>query len=101
MKMLIITAIQMFQEDILKMLKENNVNAFSSTALVGYGNKKSNSIDDNWFGGGNGSHQSMLFFALLPEHCVDDVFTAVEEFNSKQKTQSRIHLSVMNVERSN
>lgn len=101
MKMLVITAIQMFEEDILKMLRENNVHAFSSTELVGYGNKKASSLDDNWFGGSNGKYQSMLFFAFLPESGVDDIFNAVEAFNSLQKTQSRVHISLLNVEKSN
>lgn len=101
MKMLVITAIQMFEEDILKMLRENKVNAFSSTELVGYGNKKASNIDDNWFGSGNGKYQSMLFFAFLPESSVDGIFKAVEAFNDSQKTQSRVHISVLNVEKSN
>jgi hypothetical protein len=101
MKMIVITAIQMFEEDIVKMLKQNNVNAFSSTELVGYANKKSTTSADNWFGGGNGHKQSMLFFAFVPEESVDAVFHAVEEFNGKQKTESRIHLAVLHVEKSN
>lgn len=101
MKMIVITAIRMFEEDIVKMLKENNVNAFSSTELVGHANKKSSNTSDNWFGGGNGQRQSMLFFAFVPEQNIAAVFDAVEGFNQKQKTESRIHLAVLNVEQSN
>jgi len=101
MKMIIITAIQMFEEDIVKVLKENNVNAFSSTELVGHANKKSSNSSDNWFGGANGNRQSMLFFAFIPAQDVTSVFDAVEEFNEKQTTESRIHIAVLNVEKSN
>lgn len=101
MKMIVITAIRLFEVDIVKMLKENNVNAFSSTELVGHANKKSSNNSDNWFGGGNGHKESMLFFAFIPEQNVDTVFHAVEDFNEKQTTESRIHLAVLNVEKSN
>jgi hypothetical protein len=99
--MLIITAVQSYQEEIVKMLKESNIHAFSSTNVLGHVNHNDPNLEDNWFGGDLQNYQSILYFALLPKEQVESVFEAVEQINAKAESQSRIHLSVLGVEQTN
>tara|TARA_B100001109_G_scaffold254484_1_gene254287 strand:+ start:4077 stop:4382 length:306 start_codon:yes stop_codon:yes gene_type:complete len=101
MKMLVITAVQSYQEDIINVLKNSNIHAFSSTNVLGHVNKHDPNLDDNWFGGDVQNYQSILYFALLPETQLDQVFNEVEKINEKAQSQSKVHLSVMGVERTN
>lgn len=101
MKMLVITAVQSYQEEIVSVLKNSNIHAFSSTNVLGHVNHNDPNLDDNWFGGDVQNYQSILYFALLPKTQLDQVFEAVEKINEKAQSQSKIHLSVMGVERTN
>jgi nitrogen regulatory protein PII len=101
MKMLVITAVESYQEEIVKVLKESNIHAFSSTNVLGHVNQNDPNLEDNWFGGDVQNYQSILYFALLPKEQLDNVFEAVERINAKAQSKSKIHLSVMGVERTN
>lgn len=101
MKMLIITAVASYQDQIVTVLKNSKVSAFSSTNILGHVNREDPNLEDNWFGGDQQQHQSLLYFTLLPEDQIQGVFDAIEEINQNAESKSRIHLSVMDVERTN
>jgi hypothetical protein len=46
-------------------------------------------------------NESMLFYAFVPSENVEMVFNAINEFNGKQETLSKIHVSTVNIENSN
>lgn len=101
MKMLVITAVQSYQEMIVRILKESNIHAFSSTNVLGHVNHQDPNLEDNWFGGDVQNYQSILYFALLPTEQIEKVFEAVNKINEEAQSKSKIHLSVMGVERTN
>ena len=101
MKMLIITAVAAYQEEIVALLKKSKISPFSSTPILGHVNQEDPNLEDNWFGSEAQQNQSMLYFALLAEDQIKGVFEAVEEINQKAQSKSRIHLSVMGVEQTN
>ncbi|MEQ8908883.1 MAG: hypothetical protein RIC95_06810 [Vicingaceae bacterium] len=99
--MLVITAVQSYQEMIVRILKESNIHAFSSTNVLGHVNHQDPNLEDNWFGGDVQNYQSILYFALLPTEQIEKVFEAVNKINEEAQSKSKIHLSVMGVERTN
>ena len=101
MKLLIITAVAEFENEVKKILKKSNVKTFSYREVTGHKDASTDAIESNWFGTDMNENESILFYAFVPEENVDTVFASVDEFNRKQETQSHIHLAVVNIERSN
>ena len=101
MKLLIITSISEFEKEIKQMLVKANVKNFSYKEVIGYHNTSDEAIGDNWFATEMNENESMLFYAFVPSENVEMVFNAINEFNGKQETLSKIHVSTVNIENSN
>jgi hypothetical protein len=101
MKLLVITAIQEFSKDIKLMLKKSNINIYSYKDVRGFRDLSEESVESNWFAGEMDESQSIIFFAFVPKINVDAFFARADEFNAKQKTMSKVHVVVLNIEKSN
>lgn len=101
MKLLIITSISEFEKEIKQMLVKANVKNFSYKEVIGYHNTSDEAIGDNWFATEMNENESMLFYAFVPSENVEMVFNAINEFNAKQETLSKIHVATVNIENSN
>jgi nitrogen regulatory protein PII len=101
MKLLIITAISAFDKDIKQMLKQADVKTFTYKEVKGYKDISEEAIESNWFASEVNETESILFYAFVKIGNVDRVFDLVSDFNEKQKTLSKIHVAVLNIERSN
>lgn len=101
MKLLLITAVESYQEDVIKVLKENNIHSFTSTQVSGHANSNVSDLGDNWFGGNQPNQSSIMYYVFVSEEDLDPVFKAVEDINSSRQSRSKIHLSVMAIERNN
>lgn len=100
MQLLVITAIQEFSKDIKLMMKKSDIHIYSYKEIRGFRDLSEESVESNWFAGEMDEGQSIIFFAFVKEENVDVFFNQAEEFNSKQKTLSKIHVAVLNIERS-
>ena len=101
MKLLVITAIEEFSKEIKSMLKKSNINIYSYKNVNGFRDLSEESLESNWFASEMDESQSIIFFAFVKKIYVDDFFTRADEFNAKQKTLSKIHVVVLNIEKSN
>lgn len=101
MKLLIITAIIAFDKDIKLILKQADVKTFTYKEVKGYKDISEEAIESNWFASEINETESILFYAFVKIGNVDKVFDLVSDFNEKQKTLSKIHVAVLNIERSN
>ncbi|UMQ41704.1 hypothetical protein MKS83_20245 [Chryseobacterium sp. Y16C] len=99
MKLLLITAIEEFETDVINILKHSGVKAFSYQSVKGFKNNKNEM--SNWFGKDDIAVNSLLFTVFSDCNCVDDIYKSVNEFNQKQKTVSRIHIVTINLENEN
>ncbi|MDV3462901.1 hypothetical protein [Elizabethkingia miricola] len=99
MKLLLITAIEEFETDVINILKHSGVKAFSYQSVKGFKNNKNEM--SNWFGKDDIAVNSLLFTVFSDCNCVDDIYKNVNEFNQKQKTVSRIHIATINLENEN
>lgn len=96
-----ITAIEAFEKDIKFLLKKSAITHFSYTDVKGYRDLTQESVSDNWFASEMNDSQSLIFYAFVPKENSDQLFNAVAEFNNKQKTLSKVHVIVLNIEKSN
>lgn len=101
MKLLIITASMEFDKNIKEILKKSDVKTFSYKRVKGYRDVTEESISNNWFATEMNENESTLFYAFIKKENVDHVFEQISQFNAKQKTISKIHVAVLNVEKSN
>jgi nitrogen regulatory protein PII len=101
MKLAIITAIKEFEKDIKHQLKEAEVKTYSFREVTGYRDSTEDSIESNWFSSEMNQTESILFYAFVKKENVEKLFQLIEDFNNHQKTLSKIHLAVINIEKSN
>ena len=101
MKLLVITAIKEFENDIKLMLKAAAVKSFSYKEVKGYNDNSDHALEDNWFASETHFYESVLFYAFIPKENVDTLFTLVAELNKKQDSNSQIHLASLNIDKSN
>ncbi|WP_395048533.1 hypothetical protein [Flavobacterium sp.] len=101
MKLLLITAVKEFENDIKLILKKSKVKSFSYKDVKGFKDNSEDAIETNWFATNMQENESVLFYAFVEKENVDKVFDFVAEFNEKQKTASHIHLAMLNIEKSN
>lgn len=101
MKLLLITAVTEFENEVKQILKKAQVKTFSYRDVSCYRNTSEDAIESNWFGTEMNESESILFYAFIPKENVDLVFDLITEFNSQQETLSHIHSAVINIEKSN
>lgn len=100
MKLLIITAVIAFEKDIKQMLKQANVKTFTYKEVKGFNDISEEAIESNWFSAELNETESILFYAFIKKDNVVKLFDLVTEFNEKQETLSKIHVAVLNIEKS-
>lgn len=101
MKLLILTAVAEFDKIVKQILKQADVKTFTYKEVKGYKDLSWEAIESNWFAGEISETESTLFYVFIKKEKVDTVFDLVEEFNKKQETVSKIHVAVLNIEKSN
>lgn len=100
MKLLIITAVIAFEKDIKQMLKQANVKTFTYKEVKGFNDISEEAIESNWFSAELNETESILFYVFVKKDNVDKLFDLIAEFNEKQETLSKIHVAVLNIEKS-
>lgn len=101
MKLLTITAISSFENEIKSALKRAKVSAFSYTSVTGYKDLSDQEIDDNWFTSSMGEHASVLFYAFVQEEVVDQVISIIDHFNEREQSESHIHVAAIDILKQN
>ena len=99
MKLLLITAIEEFEKDVINILKNSKVRSFTYQSVKSFKNDK-NEIK-NWFGKDDIAVDSLLFTVFSEYNCVDSIYKNINEFNSKQETLSQIHIVTIDSEDEN
>jgi len=101
MKLIIITAIKAYESDIKIILKKVKIGSYTYKEVTGFKDDCAEPISSNWFGTEMNEQESILFFAFVPETSVDATIEAIHQFNQSQKTLSKVHVVVLNIEQSN
>ncbi|MDD5149917.1 MAG: hypothetical protein PHC28_05470 [Flavobacterium sp.] len=99
MKLLLITAVKEFENDIKKILKKSKVKSFSYKDVKGFKDNSEDAMEGNWFATNMQETESILFYAFVQKEKVDSLFELVGLFNKEQVSKSNIHIAVLNIER--
>ena len=99
-KLLIVNVVSFYEEQVLKLFKEANIESFSGSQIKGYKDAPSLVANSSWFPSQKGGANSILFFSFTSNDRIDLFFNLVEKFNENLKTNNPIHAIVAPIERS-
>lgn len=99
MKLVIVTAVEEFQKDILKLFKKAHIENFSSSDIDGYKNGSSVLLASNWFSGEKSGNESSLFFSFTEEENINALFDLIKEFNYNLETNNPVKAVVVPIEK--
>lgn len=99
MKLVIVTAVEEFQKDVLKLFKNANIENFSKSDIDGYKNTSPLLVASNWFSGEKGGNESIMYFSFTEEKRIDDLFNLIKEFNNNLETNNPLRGIVLPIER--
>ncbi len=94
-----VTAVEEFQKEVLKLFKRANIENFSSSDIDGYKNGASILMASNWFSGIKGGNESTLFFSFTDDEHIDNLFKLIEEFNTNLETNNPLKAVVVPIEK--
>ena len=100
MKLVIVTVVEQFEEDILRLFKNSKIESFSESQIDGYKNPASVFIASNWFPSEKGGVKSSMFFSFTEAEKIDTLFELIEEFNKNLETNNPIRAIVVPIEKS-
>ena len=99
-KLLIVTVVSYYEEQVLKLFKEVNIESFSGSRIKGYRDVPTIVANSSWFPSQKGGANSIMFFTFADEDKIDLFFSLAEKFNKDLKTNNPIHAIVAPIERS-
>ena len=99
MKLLIVTVVEQFEKEILRLFKKAKIESFSGSDIDGYKNPATMVRTSSWFPSEKGGVESSLFFSFTKEENIDMLFGLIEEFNASMETNNPIKAVVVPLER--
>lgn len=99
MKLVMVTSVEAFQKDVLKLFNSANIESFSSSEIDGYKNSGNSLTVSNWFSSVKGSNESSMFFSFTEDHKINKLFDLIEEFNSHLETNNPLKAVVIPIEK--
>jgi len=99
MKLLIVTVVEQFEKEILRLFKKANIESFSESHIDGYKNPTSMVRTASWFPSEKGGVESSLFFSFTEEENIEILFSLIREFNKNLETNNPIKAVVVPIEK--
>lgn len=98
MKLVIVTVVDTYKEDIIKLFREAKIDNFSESDIEGFKTSGSEQVLSNWFVSERGGTDSELFFSFTEAHKVDVLFKSIKAFNNTLETNNPIRAVVVPIE---
>lgn len=99
MKLVIVTVVEEFHKEVIKLFKNAGIESFSESDIDGYKNGSSLLMASNWFSGPKGGNESNMFFSFTEEEKIDALFNLIKEFNNNLETNNPIKAIVVPIEK--
>lgn len=99
MKLVIVTAIEEFQGQVLNLFKRAEIENLSTSDIDGYKNKPSVFEASSWFPSIKGGNESRMFLSFTEEEQIDRLFHLIADFNSKKNISNPIRAIVLPIEK--
>ncbi len=100
MKLLIVTVVEEFEKEILRLFKKAGIESFSGSDIDGYKNPTSMVRTASWFPSEKGGVESSLFFSFTEDENIETLFELIKTFNQSLETNNPIKAVVVPIEKS-
>jgi hypothetical protein len=100
MKLVMVTAVEEFQNDVLKLFKRANIESFSGSEIEGYKSQSDLLATSTWFPSIRGASESVMFFSFTEDENINSLFELISVFNQKVETNNPIRAVVIPIEQS-
>lgn len=98
MKLLVVTVVEHFEEEVLRLFKEAKIESFSESPIDGYKNKAPLLMTSSWFPSEKGGVKSSMFFSFTEEDKIKVILGMIKEFNKDLETNNPIKAVVVPIE---
>ncbi len=92
MKLVLITAVASFKNEIQQLLKQSGVKTYSYRDVIGFKDSSDDALATNWFGSEMHENESIAFYAFVPSENLETLYESVLNFNQKLATTSKVHV---------
>lgn len=99
-KLVIVTAVEEFRSDVLRLFNKAGIESFSGSEIDGYKTAPPVLMTSSWFPSERGGNESHLYFSFTDEPHIDTLFTLIEAFNQTLETNNPVKAIVVPIERS-
>ncbi|MBD0822464.1 MULTISPECIES: hypothetical protein [Aestuariibaculum] len=99
MKLVIVTAVEEYHNEIIKLFRKAQIENFSESDIDGYKTSNPLIVASNWFAGESRGNESNMFFSFTEEDRIDDLFKLIKEFNTHLETNNPVKAIVLPIER--
>ena len=99
MKLVLVTVVEEYQNDVLKLFKKSEIKSFSTSEIDGYKNSTPLLRTASWFPSEKGGAESSLFFSFTEDEHIDVLFELIKEFNENLETNNPMKAVVVPIEK--
>ncbi|WP_420321481.1 hypothetical protein [Flagellimonas sp.] len=99
MKLLIVTAVEEFHDQVMQLFKKAKIERFSGSEIDGYKNPESLLMTNSWFPSETGGAESSMFFSFTEDDKIDTLFGLIKVFNTNIETNNPIKAIVVPIEK--
>jgi len=99
MKLVIVTSVEEYHDDILEIFKKSNIQNFSESEIDGYKNTPAILSTNNWFAANKSVTNSIMLFSFTEKGKIDTLFGYLEAFNNKIESNSPVKAIVLPIEK--
>ena len=98
-KLVIVTAVEAFGKDVLRLFNKAGIESFSGSGIDGYKTSSPLLMTHSWFPGERSGNESHLYFSFTDETHIDSLFSLISNFNKTLETNNPVKAIVVPIER--
>lgn len=98
MKLVMVTAVEEFQNEVLQLFKKAKIESFSGSEIEGYKNQNDLLATSSWFPSVRGASESVMFFSFTEDENIKLLFELIGSFNQSVETNNPIRAVVIPIE---
>ncbi len=100
MKLLIITSLKEYLPDITTLLRQAQIEIFSTSKTTGIRPSGESDLLEDWFGSHSGEFDSIFLFSFTADDTAAKAISLVEAYNKKNDTGFPVKAFILSVEKS-
>lgn len=99
MKFFIVTCLKEHQDDVTKIFKQANINAFSATDVIGFKDNQTMNLLEDWFARGDEKFDSMMIFSFTTAENAEHGIELIKKHNDESDTKFPARAFIVPVEK--